>query len=135
MALLRTILTFVVALSLAALPARVGAIGSLGGSEMASSSMPECESLDGASCEPAQAAGMHVAAADHMPMSGGCDHPGDHGAATPGACSTYCNNVSAIPATSFPAVDIAVIESVTPAVAMPLYGIGLPPEPHPPKLA
>jgi hypothetical protein len=132
MALLRTILTFVVALSLAALPARVGAIGSLGGSEMASSSMPACESSDDASC---QAAGMHVAAADHMPMSGGCDHPGDHRTATTGACSTYCNNVPAIPAISFPIADVTVVESVTPAVAMTLNGIGVPPEPHPPKLA
>ena len=132
MPLVRAIFTLVVAASLAAVPARVGAIGMVGGSATVVSSMADCASSGDISCQPAQ--GMSAAAGDMMPMSDGCDRSGDHGKMLLGACSTYCNSLPALPTIVFAALDIVLVDSVTPPVATTMDGIEVSPEPHPPKL-
>jgi hypothetical protein len=132
MRLIRTIFILVVAASLAALPARVGAVAMFGGSGTVSSSMSDCESMGDASCQPAQ--GMSAAAEDMVPMSDGCDRSGDHGTMLPGACSTYCNSLPTLPTIAAVTVQIVLIAAVAPAVDRTLDGISVSPEPHPPKL-
>ena len=130
MRLVRAIFTLVVAASLAALPARVGAIGMFGGSGTVVSSMADCASIADASCQPAQ--GTSAAAQDMAPMSDGCDRSGDHGT-TPGACSTYCNSLPTLPTIAAIPADVVIIAAVATAVGT-MDGIGVSPEPHPPKL-
>jgi hypothetical protein len=132
MRLIRTIFTLVVAASLAALPARVGAIGMFGGSGNVSSSMADCMSMGDTSCQPAQ--GVSAAAEDMLPMSDGCDRSGDHGTMLPGACSTYCNSLPTLPTMAAITVHDVLIAAVAPAVETILDGISVSPEPHPPKL-
>jgi len=134
MRLIRTIFTLVVAASLAALPARVGAIGVFGGSGTVSSSMADCASMGDTSCQPAQGMSAAAAAEDMVPMSDGCDRSGDHGTMLPGACSTYCNSLPTLPTMAAITVHDVLIASVAPAVGAILDGISVPPEPHPPKL-
>ena len=132
MRLVRTIFTLVVAASLAALPARVGAIGMSGGSGIVASSMSDCASMDDASCQPAQ--GMSADAGDMAPMSDGCDRSGDRGTMLPGACSTYCNTLPALPTIAAIPADVVLTAAVPAAVGTIMDGIGVSPEPHPPKL-
>ena len=132
MRLMRTIFTLVVAASLAALPARVGAIGMFGGSGAVSSLMADCASMGDTSCQPPQ--GMSAAAEDMVPMSDGCDRSGNHGTLLPGACSTYCNSLPTLPTTAAVTVHVVLIAAVAPAVETVLDGISVSPEPHPPKL-
>ena len=131
MRLIRTIFTLVVAASLAALPARVGAIGMFGGSGAAASSMSDCASMGDASCPPAQSMSAH--AGDMAPVSDGCDRSGDHGTMQPGACSTYCNSLPTLPTIIAIPADVVIIAAVATAVGT-MDGIGVSPEPHPPKL-
>jgi hypothetical protein len=132
MRLVRTFFTLIVAASLAALPARVGAIGMFGGSGTVVSSMADCASMADASCQPAQ--GTSAAAQDMAPMSDGCDRSGDRGTMLPGACSTYCNTLPALPTIAAIMADAVLIAAVAPAVGTIMDGIGVSPEPHPPKL-
>jgi hypothetical protein len=131
MGLARTIFTLVVAASLAVLPARVGAIGIFGGSGAAASSMSDCPPMGDASCQPAQ--GMSEDAGDMAPTSDGCDRSGDHGTTLPGACSTYCNSLPTLPTMIVIPADVVIIAAVATAVRT-MDGIGVSPEPHPPKL-
>jgi hypothetical protein len=134
MRLVRTIFTLVVAASLAALPARVGAIGMFGGSGAAASSIADCAPVDDASCRPAQ---DMSAAAEHMAPtseSDGCDHSGDHGTMVPGACSTYCNSPPTLPTMAAVTAHVILIAAVAPAIDLILHGISVSPEPYPPKL-
>jgi hypothetical protein len=133
MPLVRTIFTLIVAASLAALPARVGAIAMFGGAGTDFAAMSDCASMGDSSCQPDH--GMAAAAGDMAPMSDGCDRPGDHGTALPGACSTYCHSLPALPTIVCAAVDIVLIDSVVPPVVTAMDDIGISPEPHPPKLA
>jgi hypothetical protein len=132
MRLVRTIFTLVVAAALAALPARVGAIGMFGGSDAVSSSMADCAPMGDTLCQPAQ--GMSAAAGHMVPMSDGCDRSGDRGTMLPGACSTYCNSLPTLPTIAAITKHIILIAAVAPAVDTVLDGISVPPEPHPPKL-
>jgi hypothetical protein len=132
MHLVRTIFTLVVAASLAALPARVGAIGMFGGSGTVASSMSDCASMGDASCQPAQ--GMSADAGDMAPMPDGCDRSGDRGTMLPGACSTYCNTLPALPTIAAIPADVVLTAAVAPADGTIMDGIGVSPEPHPPKL-
>jgi hypothetical protein len=131
MPLVRTIFTLVVAASLAALPARGVAIGMFGGAGTGVASMADCASMGDFSCQPDH--GMAVG--DLVPMSDGCDRSGDHGTPLPGACSTYCHSLPALPTIVCAAVDIVLIDSVAPPVVTTMDDIGISPEPHPPKLA
>src|ERR1700704_10843 len=132
MRLVRTIIAVVTAASLPVLPARVGAIGTFGSAVTGVSSMADCASMDHASCQPEH--GMAVAGGDMVPMSDGCDRSGDHGTALPGACSTFCNSLPTLPTVVPIAVDIVLIAAIAPAVDSIMDGIGVSPEPHPPKL-
>src|SRR5438105_1258322 len=114
MRLVRTFFTLVVAASLAALPARVGAIGMIGGSDTVASSLADCPSMGDNSCEPAQR--MSAGAGDMGPMSDGCDRSGDHGTMPPGACSTYCNSLPTLPTIIAIPADVVIIAAVAPAV-------------------
>jgi hypothetical protein len=129
MGLVRHIFIFVVAASLAALPARVGATGMIGGSGV--SPIADCVSTDDISCKPAQS--MSAAAQDMAPMSEGCDRTGDRGTMLPGACSTYCNSLPALPTIAAIMADVILIAAVRPAGGAIMDGIGVSPEPHPPK--
>jgi hypothetical protein len=131
MRLVRTIIAVVTAASLPVLPARVGAIGTFGSAVTGVSSMADCASMDHASCQPEH--GMAVAGGDMVPMSDGCDRSGDHGAALPGACSTYCHSLPVLPAILFAGVDIVLGDSVVPLVVAAMDDVGISPEPHPPK--
>jgi hypothetical protein len=131
MRLVRTIFTLVVAASLAVLPARAGAIGMIGGAGTVASSMTDCPSLGDISCKPAP--GMSADAGDMAPMSDGCDRSGDHGTMLPGACATYCNSLPTSPTIIAIPADVVIVDAVAPAVGT-MDGIGVSPEPHPPKL-
>jgi hypothetical protein len=131
MGLARTIFTLVVAVSLAVLPARVGAIGMFGDSGTAPS-MSDCASMGEASCPPAPS--ISAAAGDMAPMSDGCDRSGNRGTALPGGCSTYCNTLPTLPTVAAIPARVALIAAIAPAVGAILHGIGISPEPHPPKL-
>jgi len=137
MVLVRTIFTIIIAASLAALPARVGAIGSVASSTPVVSVAANCASMDDGSCQSASGTLEYASAeyaSDMALMSDECDRSGDHGTMAPGACSTYCNNLSALP-TSVPAgIDIVFIATVRPAAGPVMDGIGVSPEPPPPKL-
>jgi hypothetical protein len=128
----RTIFAIVVAISLAALPARLGAIGISAGSDPVVSAMADCASMDDTSCQPAM--GASVTADDTMPMSDQCDRLGHNGTKQSGACSTYCNSVSVVPTTGFVTVDVILADMITLAVGTTTDGIDVSPEPHPPKL-
>jgi hypothetical protein len=137
MVLVRTIFTIVIAASLAALPARVGAIGSFGSSAPIVSVTASCASMDEGSCQSASgpteyASDEHVS--DMAPMSDDCDRSGDHGTMAPGACYTYCNNLSALPTIVPAGIDIVFVAAVHPAAGPVMDGIGVSPEPPPPKL-
>ena len=131
MRLVRTIFTLVVAASLAVLPARVGAVGMIGGAGTVASLVSDCPSIGDTSCQPAQR--MSVDAGDKAPISDGCDRSGDHGTMLPGACSTYCNSLPTLPTIIAIPADVVIIVAVAPAVGT-MDGIGVSPEPHPPKL-
>ena len=131
MPLVRTIFTLVVAASLAALPARGVAVGMFGGPGTGVASMADCASTADSSCQPDH---CMAAAGDMVPMSDGCDRSGDHGTPLPGACSTYCHSLPALPTIVFAAVDIVLIDSVVPPVVRAMDDVGISPEPHPPKL-
>jgi len=137
MVLVRTIFTIIIAASLAALPARVGAIGSFGSSAPIVSVTANCASTDDGSCQSASGTPEYASdeyASDMALMSDECDRSGDHGTMAPGACYTYCNNLSALP-TSVPAgIDIVFVATVHPAAGPVMDGIGVSPEPPPPKL-
>jgi hypothetical protein len=132
MPLVRSIFALVVAASLAALPARVGAIGVFAGSGAVISSTSDCVAMGDSSCQPEHV--MAAAVDDTVPMSDACDHSGDHGT-LPGACSTYCHSLPLIPAIVCAAVDFVLIDSIAPPVVAAMDDIGISPEPHPPKLA
>jgi hypothetical protein len=132
MPLIRAIFTLVVAASLAAMPARVGAVGMIGDAGTVVASMADCATMDGSSCQPAE--GVTAGADDMAPMSDGCDRTGDKGTALPGACSTYCHSLPVLPMIVFAAVDIVLGDTVAPPVVAAMDDIGISPEPHPPKL-
>jgi hypothetical protein len=142
MVLVRTIFTIILAASLAALPARVGAIGSVGSSASIVEVTASCASMDEGSCQSASgtpeyasdeyASEKHVS--DMAPMSDDCDRSGDHGTMAPGACYTYCNNLSALPTIVPAGIDIVFVATVHPAAGPVMDGIGVSPEPPPPKL-
>jgi len=137
MVLVRTIFTIVVAASLAALPARVGAIGSVGSSTPVVSVAANCASMDDGWCQSASGTPEYASdeyASDMALMSDECDRSGDHGTMPPGACSTYCNNLSALPTIVPARIDIVFIATVHPAAGPVMDGIGVSPEPPPPKL-
>ena len=118
----RTLFAIILAVALAALPARISAIGISGGTAVIAAGMADCELMSNSAI-----------ASDEM--TGGIDQPGHHKNTQPGACFTYCNSVP-FPATLVSTAPIIVIsEYIAPAVGTTLVGIGLPPEPHPPKLA
>lgn len=127
----RAIFSVILAVSLAALPARPGAIAISAGSSAAVSSIAECTSTP---CEPTPGMPVTTMDMDMMPMPGGCDQPGGHGTALPGACSTYCNSLPILPTIVFAAVNIVFIHSMIPALGTTMDGVGVSLEPHPPKL-
>ncbi len=133
MSLVRTIFTLVVAASVAALPARVGAIAMFGSLDPVVAAMADCASMDDSSCQSEH--GMAAAVGDMAPTSDGCDRSGNHDTALPGACSTYCHSLPVLPTIFCAAVDIVLIDSVAPPVVRAMDDIGISPEPHPPKLA
>jgi hypothetical protein len=137
MALVRTIFTIILAASLAALPARVGAIGSVGSSTPTVSVTTNCASMDEGSCQSASGTPEYASdeyASAMAPMSDECDRSGEHGPMAPGACSTYCNNLSALPTIVPARIDIVFVATVHPAAGSVMDGIGVSPEPPPPKL-
>ena len=88
-----------------------------------------CQSASGT---PEYASDEHVS--DMAPMSDDCDRSGDHGTMAPGACYTYCNNLSALPTIVPAGIDIVFVATVHPAAGPVMDGIGVSPEPPPPKL-
>jgi hypothetical protein len=137
MALVRTIFTIIIAASLAALPARAGAIGSVGSSTPVVSVTANCASMDDGSCQSASATPEYTSdeyTSNMAPMSDDCDRSGDHGPIAPGACYTYCNNLSALPAIVRAGIDVVFVTAIRPAAGPVMDGIGVSPEPPPPKL-
>ena len=129
MELLRTIFAIVMAISLAILPARVGAIG-VRDAHMTMPLTADCISMTGDACD--STVGMR-GGDDVAPMTDGCDRFGDHGTIGSGACYTYCNSASAFPIVPSLAVEAMLIAPVAVPATAVLRGISLPPEPHPPK--
>jgi len=137
MALVRTIFTIIIAACLAALPARAGAIGSVGSSTPVVSVTANCASMDDGSCQSASATPEYTSdeyTSNMAPMSDDCDRSGDHGPIAPGACYTYCNNLSALPAIVPAGIDVVFVTAIRPAAGPVMDGIGVSPEPPPPKL-
>ena len=147
MSLVRTIFTIIIAASLAALPARAGAIGSVGSSTPVVSVTANCASMDDGSCQSASATPEYTSdeytsdeytsneyTSNMAPMSDDCDRSGDHGPIAPGACYTYCNNLSALPAIVPAGIDVVFVTAIRPAAGPVMDGIGVSPEPPPPKL-
>jgi hypothetical protein len=137
MALVRIIFTIIIAASLAALPARVGAIGFVGSSTPNVSVTANCVSMDDGSCQSTSGTPEYASdgyASDMAPMSDECDRSGNHGPMAPGACYTYCNNLSALPMIVPAGIDIVLVATVHPAAGLVMDGIGVSPEPPPPKL-
>ena len=137
MALVRTIFTIIIAASLAALPARAGAIGSVGSSTPVVSVTANCASMDDGSCQSASATPEYTSdeyTSNMAPMSDDCDRSGDHGPIAPGACYTYCNNLSALPAIVPAGIDVVFVTAIRPAAGPVMDGIGVSPEPPPPML-
>jgi hypothetical protein len=132
MALVRAILTMIIAASLAALPARVGATGSVGTAARIVSATADCASMDDGACQ--SASGASEGAGNMVPMSDECDRSGGHGTMSPGACSAYCNNLSALPTILSIGIDIVFISAFRPVAGPVMDGIGVSPEPRPPKL-
>ncbi len=123
MIIVRTLFAIILAVSLAALPARVGAMSISVGADMAASGMPDCESMHNI-----------ASASDDMPMADGSDQLGHHKSTQPGACFTYCNSIPLPPTIVAAVAELVLAETIAPTVAATLDGIGLSPEPHPPKL-
>ena len=124
MIFVRTLFAIILAVSLAALPARVGAMGISVGTDMAAAGMPDCESMHNI-----------ASASDDMSMAGGSDRLGHHKNTQTGACFTFCNSVPLPPTIVVAVAALVLAEPIAPTVASTLDGIGLSPEPHPPKLA
>jgi hypothetical protein len=124
MIIVRTLFAIILAVSLAVLPARVGAMSISDGANMAAAEMVDCESMHNI-----------ASASDDMPMADGSDQLGHHKNMQPGACCTYCNSVPLPPTIVAAVAELIVAETISPTVTVALDGIGLSPEPHPPKLA
>ena len=133
MTLVRTVFVIVIAVSMATLPARLGAIGISAGPGNVVFSMADCASMGDTLCT--FAPDMSMAAGDTMPMSSDCDPPGHDRTTLPGACSTYCNSLPLLPTIVSAAVDIVLADTAAAAIGAITVGIVIPPEPHPPKLA
>lgn len=132
MALVRTIFTMIIAASLAALPARVGAIGSVASSAPIVSMTVDCASMGDDSCQSARGTLEH--ANDMAPMADGCDRSGSQGPMSPGACFAYCNNLSALQAVVPAGINIVFSATIYPVAGPVMDGMGVSPEPPPPKL-
>ncbi len=124
MIIVRTLFAIILAVSLAALPARAGAVGISIGSGMAAAGMVDCESMHNI-----------ASTSDDMPMADGSDQLGHHKNTQPGACFTYCNSVPLPPTIVAAVAEVVLAETIAPTVAATLDGIGVSPEPHPPKRA
>jgi hypothetical protein len=137
MVLVRTIFTIIIAASLAALPARVGAIGSVGSSTPVASVTTNCASMDEDSCQSSSGTPEYTSdkrVSGMAPMSDECDRSGGQGTMSPGACFAYCNNLSALPTIVPAGIDIVFVATIHPAAGPVMDGIGVSPEPPPPKL-
>lgn len=124
MIVVRTLFAIILAVALAALPARMGAIGISVGADMAAAGMVDCESMHNI-----------ASASDDMSMADGSDQLGHHKNAQSGACFTFCNSVPLPPTIGAAVAELVLAETIAPTIAATLDGIGLSPEPHPPKLA
>ncbi len=115
MAFARTILTLVLAVSLAALPARVGAMV-VAADAHASTAVMDSTAMD---------------SAEAMPMPDGCDQ--HQGTKAPGACSTYCSSIPALPTFVLVSADAVLTETIALPADTAIDGLSASPEPHPPK--
>ena len=113
----RKVFTILLCLSLAALPARVSAISISAGSN-AEMTSEQVSAVTG----------------DMQPMAQDCDMVGDHGTKNPGACNTFCNAVPLLPSTALILTGVVFADALFPSMDAVLHGIGLSPEPPPPKL-
>lgn len=128
----RTLLTIILAVSLVALPARMGAIGISVGTDMAAAGMSDCPLMNISASARDE---MTLAGGDTASMSDYSDQLGHHKNTQPGACFTYCNSVPLPPTIVAEVVELVLAETIGLTVTATLDGIGLSPEPHPPKRA
>ena len=119
MVLVRRFFVTVLVVSLAALPVRVSAITIAADSDAIVSEMTGKH--------------MTVVTRDVMPISQDCDMTGDHGTKNPGACYTYCNAVPLLPTTALIMTDVVFADAMFSSIGVSMHGIGLSPEPPPPK--
>jgi hypothetical protein len=124
MIIVRTLFAIILAVSLAALPARVGAMSISVGADMASAGMVDCESMHNI-----------ASTSDDMPMADESGQLGQHKNTQSGACFTFCNSIPLPPTIAAAVAELVLAETIAPTAAIALDGIGLSPEPHPPKLA
>ncbi len=124
MIIVRTLLTIILAVALAMLPVRMGAMSISVGTDMAAAGMPDCESMHN-----------FASASDEMPMANGSDQFGHHKSTQSGACFTYCNSTPLPPTILATVVQVVLAETIAPTIGATLDGIGVSPEPHPPKHA
>ncbi len=130
MIVVRALFAIVLSVSLAALPARMGAIGISLGMEM-TAGMPDCQLITqstGASDE------LTMTASDTTSMTDIDQRSGHQKSARPGACSTFCNSVPLTPTFAVEPVQILSAEIIVPSIDTILDGLDSSPEPHPPKL-
>lgn len=122
---LRALIAILVTLSLAVVPASVGA-STAGTASIAASGISEC----GVPCPMADQADTMAG----MPMPGGCNGmDGKSAPITPSACAAFCSGFVALPA-----VPVVLILKVADALPNPgvepfLAGRTDPPEPYPPR--
>jgi hypothetical protein len=121
----RAFLAFLIALSLVAVPASVGA-SAAGMTSSAASAASGCD----VPCPMADHADMTGA----MPMSGGCnDMDGKSAPLTPSACAAFCSGFVALSAAPVVLILKAADAQPSPHIEAFLTGRAEPPEPYPPR--
>jgi hypothetical protein len=121
----RAAFSLLVAAALAVLPARVGAVASFAGSDSEMAAMIDCPSMGHAASQ---------SDPETAPTSDEHGQSRDHKAALPGACSTYCSSLPALPTMPSIVVQSVIVDVLPVAVGTIRDGIGIAPEPHPPKM-
>jgi hypothetical protein len=121
----RAFIALLITLSLAVVPARVGA-SAAGMASMAASGVSECD----VPCPMADHTDMMAG----MPMSGDCNGTDNKSAPiTPAACAAFCSGFVALPAAPIVLILKAADSLPSPSVEAFLTGRADPPEPYPPR--
>jgi hypothetical protein len=133
MAIVRTIFAFVIALSLATVPARAGSMSPGAPSDASTASMSDCCASPGASFASAMDDCSAMTTA-HVTMPSKSDgRGGDCGNACSAACFALCSGAIALPTTAAATFDTAPGRALASTLVSVAIGHGDSPDPYPPK--